>query len=129
MVYDGTNEQSFRDVKGFWQSEVEQHSEKSISVLLLGNKMDLPGEEVTEEQAGQYAKSKNYMFIQTSAKTGGNVEESFYKLARKLLEEKLMQVSERKPGKPEAKKTYPAPTQQLEPLLKEREVARNSGCC
>jgi GTPase SAR1 family protein len=41
MVYASNNEQSFTDVKSFWQNEVEQYSDKSIGILLLGNKMDL----------------------------------------------------------------------------------------
>ena len=46
MVYDATSPQSFSDVKGFWQNEVQQNSEKNIAVLLLANKKDLPGAEV-----------------------------------------------------------------------------------
>lgn len=51
MVYESSNEQSFKDIKGFWQNEVEQYSEKNIGILLLGNKKDLDESAVSRQMA------------------------------------------------------------------------------
>ena len=50
--------------------------------MLVGNKADLANEEpgmrkVTVEEAADYAKKHNLLFMETSAKTGHNVKEAF----------------------------------------------------
>jgi GTPase KRas protein len=50
--------------------------------MLLGNKCDLPNREVSYNMAMDYARSRNFGYLEVSAKTGANVKNSFYCLVR-----------------------------------------------
>jgi len=50
--------------------------------MLLGNKCDLPNREVTYNEGMDYARSRNFGFLEVSAKTGTNVRNSFNCLIR-----------------------------------------------
>ena len=50
--------------------------------MLLGNKCDLPNREVPYNTAMEYARSRNFGFLEVSAKTGNNIKNSFYCLVR-----------------------------------------------
>lgn len=50
--------------------------------MLLGNKCDLPNREVPYNTAMEYARSRNFGFLEISAKTGTNIKNSFYCLVR-----------------------------------------------
>jgi hypothetical protein len=50
--------------------------------MLLGNKCDLPEREVPYNAAMEYARSKNFGFLEVSAKTGMNIKSSFNCLVR-----------------------------------------------
>lgn len=45
LVYDVTNPGSFDDVDKFWINEVESYADKSVDLLLVGNKSDLDDKE------------------------------------------------------------------------------------
>merc|ERR1712034_718 len=56
-------------------------------ILLMGNKIDLTKQrQVTYEEASKFAEENGLIFIETSAKTGDNVEEMFLRTARKIYE-------------------------------------------
>ena len=50
--------------------------------MLLGNKCDLPDREVPYNVAMEYARSKNFGFLEVSAKTGMNIKSAFTCLVR-----------------------------------------------
>lgn len=50
--------------------------------MLLGNKCDLPNREVPYNVGMEYARSRNFGFLEVSAKTGTNIKNSFYCLVR-----------------------------------------------
>jgi len=54
-------------------------------MVLIGNKVDLD-REVEEAEALDLAERLNCEYLETSAKTGENVEEAFEKIARACLE-------------------------------------------
>ena len=57
-----------------------------IVILLVGNKRDLEEErEVTFLEASRFAQENGLMFLETSAKTGQCVEESFLKCSKNIL--------------------------------------------
>ena len=84
VVYDISNYSSFESVQS-WIEDCKSQSSKSILIILIGNKSDLNDiREVTYDEGAQFAKSNNMIFLETSAKTGDNIEEIFDKSVRKI---------------------------------------------
>jgi Ras-related protein Rab-14 len=55
--------------------------------MLIGNKKDLDAQrDVTYEEAAAFAKENGLIFIESSAKTGENVEEAFLKTAKLIFQ-------------------------------------------
>ncbi|MDP2439049.1 MAG: Rab family GTPase [archaeon] len=84
IVFDLTSQDSFADVKGHLV-EATRYSVRSEK-FIIGNKADLPNRVITPDAAQALCDSEgvtNYM--ETSAKTGANVEEFFAMVASKLL--------------------------------------------
>jgi small GTP-binding protein len=74
LVYDITNQESFESIKNFWLDEVENYADPGTLLVLVGNKSDLrEGQTVQTETAAEFAKSKNMLFFETSAKTAEQV--------------------------------------------------------
>lgn len=86
IVFDVSNRDSFQRCD-FWLSELDnkRRSLRDISVLLLGNKID-SNREVSEEEASAYAKDRGLLYIETSAKTGENIEVFYRTLIHHIFE-------------------------------------------
>jgi GTPase SAR1 family protein len=70
-------------------TEVRTYADKDVEVMLLGNKCDREeSRQVIEEQAQQFAKQKNMLFYETSAKESTGVITAFCSAAKKLLAKK-----------------------------------------
>mmetsp|Transcript_3281 Transcript_3281/g.9559 ORF Transcript_3281/g.9559 Transcript_3281/m.9559 type:complete len:194 (-) Transcript_3281:265-846(-) len=84
LVYDITNEQSFKKLKT-WVGELENNGPPGIALAIAGNKADL-GERRTVDTAAaaEYAASIGATYLETSAKMDSNVVEIFSGLARTL---------------------------------------------
>lgn len=81
LVYDCTNEASFKKID-LWFKEISNNVETRVIIMLIGNKCDLPNREVPYNTAMEYAKSKNFGFLEVSAKTGQNIKSTFNCLIR-----------------------------------------------
>ncbi|MFX1257169.1 MAG: Rab family GTPase [Promethearchaeota archaeon] len=68
-----------------WVSSIKKTVKKSIPMILLGNKIDLE-RQVDMEEAVDLAKRLGCEYLETSAKTGENVNIAFEKIARACLE-------------------------------------------
>ena len=53
--------------------------------IMVANKLDLPNQEVTEEEGRSLAEQHNMEFFKTSAKTGENVEAMFEDISHKVI--------------------------------------------
>ncbi|OQS55866.1 RAB5B [Ecytonucleospora hepatopenaei] len=87
IVYDVTSNESFEQAKK-WVTDLTNEKPENFLKVLVANKIDLNENAiVTEEMGKEYAKSKNILFFQTSAKTGENIKELFTKIANILPKE------------------------------------------
>ncbi len=89
LIFDLTNRKTFDSLPG-WCKDLENNifpKQKKLVGFILGNKEDLVAErKVSVEEAKKIANQFNLEYIETSAKTGKNVEESFIKLSEALIE-------------------------------------------
>ncbi|KAM3128247.1 hypothetical protein pb186bvf_019666 [Paramecium bursaria] len=85
MIYDITDSTSFQSIKR-WQDEVQQHAKENIVLMLVGNKCDLEqNRKVTKKESIEFAQANKMGFLETSAKTGQNIDFAFQQLAEELL--------------------------------------------
>ncbi|XP_053387969.1 ras-related protein ORAB-1-like isoform X1 [Mercenaria mercenaria] len=85
IVFDVTYRPSFKQVEN-WITELKTYGPESVPKLLVGNKCDLTNERcVTTEEAKSMAVIKNMSYIETSAKTNTNVEDTFETLYNDML--------------------------------------------
>mmetsp|Transcript_8234 Transcript_8234/g.8096 ORF Transcript_8234/g.8096 Transcript_8234/m.8096 type:complete len:205 (-) Transcript_8234:43-657(-) len=84
VVYDVTNRDSFNNVKN-WMNEITRYASENVNRLLVGNKSDMEGKKVvTYDEGKELADSFGIPFIETSAKTSVNVEQSFLRMAGEI---------------------------------------------
>ncbi|MCK4284688.1 MAG: GTP-binding protein [Candidatus Lokiarchaeota archaeon] len=84
LVYDVTRKDTFNSVES-WQKEIQSVS-PTISLILIGNKIDLTEDRVVSTEEGEeIAKKLNLSYIETSAKTGENINYAFKMLALQLI--------------------------------------------
>ena len=94
IVFDVTDEDSFKAAKDWLQEARETNGDKLVWVL-VGNKCDLkPGFDLAK--AENFAQENGMFYIETSAKTGENVEAIFNHIALKV--PKLLPVSDPNSG-------------------------------
>eukprot|EP01125_Pyxidicula_operculata_P000843 TRINITY_DN1073_c0_g1_i3.p1 TRINITY_DN1073_c0_g1~~TRINITY_DN1073_c0_g1_i3.p1 ORF type:complete len:211 (-),score=13.86 TRINITY_DN1073_c0_g1_i3:201-833(-) len=82
LVYDVTRRETFEHL-GSWLEECTQSGEDNLTIVLVGNKCDLESKRVVSfEEGKKFADQHNLLFVEASAKTAFNVEESFIKSSR-----------------------------------------------
>ena len=85
IVFDLSRRESFDNVRK-WLNELNTKSDDIKERILVGNKNDLK-RQVPKEEAEDFAKQFGLTYIETSAKTGKNVDKAFHDLIDKLIEE------------------------------------------
>ena len=116
LVYDITKKATFQEIKDVWYPNVKQNGEKYTVLAVVGNKSDLYEEEqVTENEAKEYAKEINALFMLVSAKNGDNVNNLFDDVLRKYLgDDFVKKVDEMKKEKGDVKKIKKQKSQKKE---------------
>jgi Ras-related protein Rab-1A len=85
FVYDVTDRTSFAHVEK-WMKDTRHHAHTKTSQLLVGNKSDLPlPRQVSKHAANEYAAEHRIAHIETSAKTGMNIDTIFHTMTRQLI--------------------------------------------
>jgi small GTP-binding protein len=92
LVFDITRRSTFASVTS-WLHDLRQIAEDDIVVVLVGNKCDLAASgddapnkrQVTQEEAEQWCQDNKVMqYVETSAKSGENVERAFLEVAERI---------------------------------------------
>ncbi|MBY8992032.1 MAG: GTP-binding protein [Candidatus Lokiarchaeota archaeon] len=87
LIFDLTNRKSFEGVSN-WINDIKKY-EKDLIGIIFGNKEDLLDErQILSEEALKIAETLNLDYVETSALTGKNIEQSFYKVAETLFKSK-----------------------------------------
>ncbi|CDQ76950.1 unnamed protein product [Oncorhynchus mykiss] len=96
LLYDITSKSSFDNIRA-WLTEIHEYAQKDVVIMLLGNKTDMAGERVIKREEGEkLAKEYGVPFMETSAKTGVNVELAFLAVAKELKHRAAQQPNEPK---------------------------------
>jgi small GTP-binding protein len=86
LVYDITRRETF-DHLLIWLEDARQHSNSNTTIMLIGNKSDLESKRAVSYAEGEaFAQQHGLFFMETSAKTADNVEESFVDTAKDIYE-------------------------------------------
>ena len=88
LVYSIDKIQSFNNLI-MWLKEIRAKGDPDMSIILIGNKADLENKrEVTKEMANEMCENNNInCFLETSAKSGLNIQKIFLEAAKLLLEQ------------------------------------------
>ena len=87
IVFDLSRWHTFEELEE-WLSDLREYAGENIPFAVIGNKLDLidKRDELYErENAEVFAKKEDTFYIETSAKTGEKVEESFLNLMEKMI--------------------------------------------
>ncbi|KTG33734.1 hypothetical protein cypCar_00034695 [Cyprinus carpio] len=69
-----------------WLTEIHEYAQDDVVIMLLGNKSDMASARVIRREEGEkLAREYGVIFLETSAKTGLNVDEAFMTVAKELV--------------------------------------------
>jgi GTPase KRas protein len=102
LVYSVDEADSFKQIKQKYERIVQLKGKQKFSVVIAGNKCDLPGDQrkVTKEEAENYAKYIGVSFLEVSALTRVNVKEAFIQVVHDFLHKTRQGNEKRKIGCP-----------------------------
>uniref|UniRef100_A0A1A9WTK4 Uncharacterized protein n=1 Tax=Glossina brevipalpis TaxID=37001 RepID=A0A1A9WTK4_9MUSC len=82
LLYDVTNKVTYDNIRA-WLCEIRDCAQENVVIVLVGNKADCSNSErqVKREDGERLAREHNVPFMETSAKTGQNVELAFETVA------------------------------------------------
>lgn len=115
LLYDVTSKTSFDNTRA-WLGEINEYAHDDVVIMLIGNKADMKEErQVKYEDGERLASEYEVAFMETSAKSGMNVELAFQAVARELKYRKM-----RNPDDPKFSVTE---------YVKHESQKNTSGCC
>jgi len=89
LVYDITRRVTYNHLTS-WLTDARNLTNQHTVIMLIGNKKDFDDKrDVSYEEAAAFAEENGLIFLETSAKTGENVEEAFIKTAQQIYQHVL----------------------------------------
>ncbi|EAX96787.1 Ras family protein [Trichomonas vaginalis G3] len=85
LVFSLDDAQSFSELDG-WLNDLHALSTPNAVILLVGNKADIADKVVTTAEAEAFSKRHGLEYLETSAKDGVNINDTFVRLARAINE-------------------------------------------
>ena len=82
LVYDSTNEKSFKEPKEFWYNQVKDI--KQLVIAVAANKCDLAEKKVKDEEGKEFADSIGAIFASISAKENIGITELVQKVVEAI---------------------------------------------
>jgi len=99
LVFSVNNRESLLKVKK-WLKHIEENVNINQKIIyLVGNKIDIPEREITNEEAVNFAKDNHMKYFETSAKTGFKIKEVFHQIYSDIYELCKKLDSDKKPEK------------------------------
>lgn len=88
VVFDITDRQSFESAQN-WVHMVQKEAKDSVvAIALAGSKCDLVDKRaVTEAESKEFVEKNGLLYLEVSSKTGTNVNELFFAVGQKILQE------------------------------------------
>ena len=97
VVYDITNKFTFDSVDK-WVQDLNSYGDKNLTLLLVGNKSDLEEKrQVNKDEGEEKARSFGLGFIETSACSGDNIDQSFDIMLKEVLKKYMVSAEIRTP--------------------------------
>ncbi|KAM3142557.1 hypothetical protein pb186bvf_005459 [Paramecium bursaria] len=115
LVYAINDRDSFNNISN-WIKQIKNHACENVQMIIIGNKCDLDGRQVTTEEGLTLAKEYKVEFFEASAKDGLNINQSFQTIAKKV-KDSFLNV-----------KTPTIESQKLS-TNPEKEQQKQGGCC
>uniref|UniRef100_A0A673AK37 RAB37, member RAS oncogene family n=1 Tax=Sphaeramia orbicularis TaxID=375764 RepID=A0A673AK37_9TELE len=82
LLYDITSKSSFDNIRA-WLTEIHEYAQSDVVIMLLGNKADMSSDRAIRRDEGErLAREYSVPFMETSAKTGVNVDLAFTAVAK-----------------------------------------------
>ena len=85
LTFDITRRETFISL-GKWLEETKNNGNPNMIIVLVANKIDLDSQRVvSREEAEKFAKENKLLYIEASAKTAFNVNETFLRTGKEVL--------------------------------------------
>ena len=84
LIYDVTSLKTFENVKS-WVSQIHEEISDKVVIYLVANKIDMDdSRKVTKEEGKKLAEELDVPFVETSAKTGENIDYIFSDISERI---------------------------------------------
>ena len=84
LIYDVTNLQTFENVKT-WVNQIREEASPNVVIYIAANKIDMEEErKVPKEDGEKLAEELGFPFVETSAKSGININETLEDLVERI---------------------------------------------
>ncbi len=84
LIYDVTSLKTFENVKS-WVSQIHEEISDKVVIYLVANKIDMDDlRKVTKEEGKKLAEELDVPFVETSAKTGENIDYIFSDISERI---------------------------------------------